>query len=98
MIHVPLLRAQIDQVGQKGSQLLSSFLYCFSLLYFWPSMASEIGKYEHFVFLYLALVCRTFRFCCGDSNFLEYYESYRLLLENLKVMFPFYLLTQLPYV
>ena len=47
--------------GRKGLQLLSSFLYCFFLLYLdRPSTGAEVGRYERFVFLFLALVCRTF--------------------------------------
>ena len=53
----------INQASLKGLQLLSSFLYYFSLLYLdWPSMGAEGGRYECFVFLFLALVCRTYCF------------------------------------
>ena len=61
---------------RKGLQLLSSFLYYFSLLYLdRPSTGAEVGRFERFVFLFLALVCQAFRFCFFfflDSNFLEF--------------------------
>ena len=37
-------------------------------------MGAEVGRFEHFVFLFLALFCQAF---------------YRFLLEKLKLMFPF---------
>ena len=39
----------------------SSFLYYFSLD--WSSKGTVGGRYERFVFLFLALVCRAFCFC-----------------------------------
>ena len=76
-IHVPLLPAQsIWLARRKGLQLLSSLLYYFSLLYLdRPSTGAEVGRFEHFVFLFLALVCRGRRggggvvSVLGDSNF-----------------------------
>ena len=67
------------RLTRKGLQLLSSFLYCFSLLYLdRPSTGAEVGRYERFVFLFLALVCRAFRFCLwGQYFFFEYFETYR---------------------
>ena len=36
--------------SKKGTQLLSSFLYYFSLSYLdRPSMGAEVGRFEHFV-------------------------------------------------
>ena len=59
---------------RKQLQLLSSFLYYFSLSYLdRPSTGAEVGRFVRFVFLFLALVCKVFCF----------------LLANLKVMFPF---------
>ena len=60
------------------------------------SSGAEVGRYEHFGFLFLALIFRAFCFCL--SGLLEYFETYRFLLENLKVMFPFSSDTDLPYV
>ena len=41
---------------RKGLQLLSSFLYYFSLSSLdRPSMGAEVGRFERFVFLFLAL-------------------------------------------
>ena len=43
---------------RKGLQLLSSFLYYFSLSSLdRPSKGAEVGRFEHFVFLFLALFC-----------------------------------------
>ena len=48
---------------RKGLQLLSSFLYYFSLSYLdRPSMGAEVGRFERFVFLLLALFCQAFFF------------------------------------
>ena len=45
-------------------QLLSSFLYYYSLSYLdRPSTGAEVGKFERFVFLFLAFVCKAFCFC-----------------------------------
>ena len=49
--------------SKKGMQLLSSFLYYFSLSYLdRPSMGAEVGRFESFVFLFLALFCQAFCF------------------------------------
>ena len=49
---------------RKGLQPLSSFLYYFSLSYLdRPSMGAEVGRFERFVFLFLALFCQAFCFC-----------------------------------
>ena len=72
---MPLLHAQSIWLAQrKGLQLLSSFLYYFSLSYLdRPSTGAEVERFERFVFLFLALVCQAFCFCFwGDSNFLEF--------------------------
>ena len=83
----------INQASSRKVQLLSSFLYYFSLSYFdQPSKGADIGRFERFFFLLLALVCQAFCFCWGDSNFLEL-----LRLIDLKLCFLF-LLTRLPYV
>ena len=53
-----------NQSRRKGLQLLSSFLYYFSLSYLdQPSMGAEVGRFERFVFLFLALFCQAFCFC-----------------------------------
>ena len=51
-------------------------------------MGAEVGKFERFVFLFLALFCQAFCFCFfGGQEFLKLIA--RFLLEKLKVMFPF---------
>ena len=35
-------------------------------------MGAEVGRFERFVFLFLALFCQAFCFCFWDSNFLEF--------------------------
>ena len=62
---VLLLPAQsIWLARRKGLQLLSLFLYYFSLSYLErPSMGAEVGRFEGFVFLFLALFCQAFCFC-----------------------------------
>ena len=64
-IHVPVLPAQSISIWRKGLQLLSSFLYYFSLSYLDrpSSMGAEVGRFERFVFLFLALFCQAFCFC-----------------------------------
>ena len=48
----------------RGLQLLSSFLYYFSLSSLdRPSMGAEVRRFERFVFLFLALFCQAFCFC-----------------------------------
>ena len=43
---------------RKGLRLLSSFLYYFSLSSLdRPSMGAEVGRFERFVFLFLAVFC-----------------------------------------
>ena len=72
MLPVPYLRdsrtivthPSIWLAGRKGLQLLSSFLYYFSLSSLdRPSMGAEVGRFERFVFLFLALFCLAFCFC-----------------------------------
>ena len=49
---------------RKGLQLLSSFLYYFSLSSLdRPRIGAEVGRFERFVFLFLALFCQAFCFC-----------------------------------
>ena len=49
---------------RKGLQLLSSVLYYFSLSSLdRPSIGAEVGRFERFVFLFLALFCQAFCFC-----------------------------------
>ena len=49
---------------RKGLQLLSSFLYYFSLSSLdRPSMGAEVGRFERFVLLFLALFCQAFCYC-----------------------------------
>ena len=50
-------------LARKELQLFSSFLYYFSLYLDRPSTGAEVGRYERFVFLFLALVCRAICFC-----------------------------------
>ena len=58
---------------RKGLQLLSSFLYYFSLSSLdRPSMGAAVERFERFVFLVLALFCQAFCFCFWNSNFLEF--------------------------
>ena len=48
----------------SSKKLLSSFLYYFSLSYLdRPSLGAEVGRFERFVFLFLALFCQAFCFC-----------------------------------
>ena len=57
-------RPSIWLAQRKGLQLLSSFLYYFSLSSLdQPSMGAEVGRFERFVFLFLALFCQAFCFC-----------------------------------
>ena len=66
-------RPSIWLARRKGLQLLSSFLYYFSLSSLdRPSMGAEVGRFERFVFLFLALFFRRFVSVFGDSNFLEF--------------------------
>ena len=54
-------------------QLLSSFLYYFSLSSLdRPSMGAEVGRFERFVFLFLALFCQP---VFWDSNFLRSFRN-----------------------
>ena len=75
---VPYLRDSRATVTRparrKGLQLLSSFLYYFSLSSLdRPSMGAEVRRFECFVFLFLALFCQAFCFCFfWDSKFLEF--------------------------
>ena len=56
-------RPSIQLARRKGLQLLSSFLYYFSLLSLdRPSIGGEVGRFERFVFLFLALFCQAFCF------------------------------------
>ena len=57
-------RPSIWLARRKGLQLLSSFLYYFSLSSLdRPSIGAEVGRFERFVFLFLALFCQAFCFC-----------------------------------
>ena len=50
--------------SEKELQLLSSFRYYFSLSYLdRPSAGADVGRFERFVFLFLALFCQSFCFC-----------------------------------
>ena len=58
---------------RKRLQLLSSILYYFSLSSLdRPRMGAEVGRFERFVFLFLALFFRRFVSVFWDSNFLEF--------------------------
>ena len=66
-------RPSIWLARRKGLQLLSSFLYYFSLSSLdRPSMGAEVGRFERFVFLFFALFFRRFVSVFWDSNFLEF--------------------------
>ena len=52
-------------------------------------MGAEVGRFECSVFLFLALFCQAFCLFFWDSKFFGVFETYRFLLEKLKVMFPF---------
>ena len=70
-IHVPF--QSIWLARRKGLQLLSSFLYYFSLSYLdRPSMGAEVGRFERSVFLFLALFCQAFCLFFGTVNFFEF--------------------------
>ena len=57
-------RPSIWLARRKGLQLLSSFLYYFSLSSLdRPSMGAEVRRFERFVFLFLGLFCQAFCFC-----------------------------------
>ena len=57
-------RPSIQLARRKGLQLLSSFLYYFSLSSLdRPSMGAEVGRFERFVFLFLTFLCPAFCFC-----------------------------------
>ena len=57
-------RPSIRLARRKGLQLLSSFLYYFPLSSLdQPSIGAEVGRFERFVFLFLALFCQVFCFC-----------------------------------
>ena len=63
----------LARARRKGLQLLSSFLYYFSLTSLdRPSMGVEVGRFERFVFLIFALFFRRFVSVFWDSNFLEF--------------------------
>ena len=51
-------------------------------------MGAEVGMFERFVFLFLALFCGVLFLCFGTVIF-GVFETYRFLLEKLMVMFPF---------
>ena len=48
-------------------------------------MGAEVGMFEHFVLLLLALFCQAFCFCFLGLYFFGVFETYRFLLEKLKV-------------
>ena len=47
-------------------------------------MGAEVG-FERFVFLFLALFCQALCFCLLGQYFFGVFETYRFLLEKLKV-------------
>ena len=78
------LPINLARARRKGLQLLSSFLYYFSLssLDRRPSMGAEVVRFERFVFLFLALFCGVLLLFFGTVIFWSFRN----------------LLTQLPYV
>ena len=48
-------------------------------------MGAEVGRFERFIFLFLALFCGVL----FGQQFFGVFETYRFLLEKLKFMFPF---------
>ena len=61
---VIVTRPSIWLARRKGLQLLGLFLYYFSLSSLdRPSMGAEVGRFERFVFLFLALFCQAFCLC-----------------------------------
>ena len=74
---------------RKGLQLLSSFLYYFSLSSLdRPSMGVEVGRFERFVFLIFSFSLWRFVSVFFGQQIFGVFETYRFLLEKLKVMFP----------
>ena len=70
-IHSPF--QSIWLAPRKGLQLLSSFLYYFSLSYLdRPSMGAEVGRFERSVFLFVVLFCQAFFAFFWTVNFLEF--------------------------
>ena len=65
IVTCPINRARL----KKRLQVLSSFLYYSSFFVFGLaySTGAEVGRFEHFVFLYISV--------CRDSNLLEYLDS-----------------------
>ena len=63
----------LARARRKGVQLLSSFLYYFSLSSLdRPSMGAEVVRFERFVFLFLALFCAVLLLFFGTVIFLEF--------------------------
>ena len=59
-----IIPASIWLARTKRLQLLSSFLYYYSLTHLdRPSTGAEVGRFERFVFLFLTFVCKVFCFC-----------------------------------
>ena len=44
-------------------------------------MGAEVGRFERFVFLFLALFCQALCFCLLGQYFFGVFETYRFLLE-----------------
>ena len=49
-------------------------------------MVAEVGRYVHFIFLLISFILSGVLFLFFET---EFFWSFRFLLENLKVMFPF---------
>ena len=65
MLYLRYSRATVTcPARRKGLQLLSSFVYYFSLSSLdRPSMGANVGRFERFIFLFLALFGQAFCFC-----------------------------------
>ena len=63
-LKVAVVIRPINQTGSKKGTALVRFSTSF-LCRIWTDLSTgaEVGRFEHFVFLFLALVCQAFCFC-----------------------------------